>query len=89
MSLQQEARRDDVVALQELLQAQEEDRTAALVTAAYCNHTECVKVLLESGAQLNKVDKTGITALAAAADTGRFSETQVVVFLIGCSKIKE
>ena len=72
MSLQQAARRDDVAALRELLQAQEEDRTAALVTAAYCNHTECVKVLLKSGAQVNKVDKTGITALVAAADTGRF-----------------
>ena len=87
--MQQAARRDDVAALRELLQAQEEDRTAALVTAAYCNHTECVKILLESGAQVNKVDKTGITALVAAADTGRFSETQGVVFLTGCSKIIE
>ena len=85
MTLQQAARRDDVAALRELLQTQEEDRTAALVTAAYCNHTECVKVLLESGAQVNKVDKTGITALVAAADTGMFSKTQdvMMVFLVG------
>ena len=74
MSLQQATRRDDVATLQEILHAQAMDRTSALMTAAYFNHTDCLKVLIECAVDVNRADNTGTTALISAAQTGKHCE---------------
>ena len=72
MSLQQAARRDDVETLRELLKTQGEDRVSALVIAAYSKHTDCVRVLLQHGVQVNEPGgSTDMTPLLAAADIGK------------------
>ena len=70
MSLQQAARRDDVATLQEILHTQLGDKVSALITAAYFNHTDCLKVLIKSGVDVNQTDTSGTTALIAAAQAG-------------------
>ncbi|XP_029473082.1 cortactin-binding protein 2 isoform X2 [Rhinatrema bivittatum] len=56
-----------------------EDGYSALYSAAENGHTDCVRLLLTSGAQIDAADKNGFTALCSAAAQGHFKCTELLL----------
>nr|XP_055029294.1 cortactin-binding protein 2 [Misgurnus anguillicaudatus] len=53
--------------------------TSALISAAHNGHTDCLNLLLTSGASADVVDETGFTPLHAAAENGHHGSVRALV----------
>ncbi|XP_052438462.1 cortactin-binding protein 2 isoform X2 [Carassius gibelio] len=53
--------------------------TSALISAAFNGHTDCLNLLLTSGASADAVDETGFTPLHAAAENGHHGCVRALV----------
>uniref|UniRef100_A0A8D0C1X9 Cortactin-binding protein 2 n=1 Tax=Salvator merianae TaxID=96440 RepID=A0A8D0C1X9_SALMN len=56
-----------------------EDGYSALYSAAMNGHTDCVRLLLTSEAQLDPVDKNGFTPLCSAATQGHYKCAELLI----------